>query len=120
MLRDDESVASPQEKNTPTNNAERSGYPDISDLYVISGDDFLDGFNLSQASQEQGWQNKVQDNNFDFVLSVEAQHGLLLLVARRFENVVTRLSEHQRGDTEIHGLSVRGKEDGVAIQEDRR
>ena len=120
VLGDDESKSGPQQEDSASHNAKGGHDPQIGDLDVVLGDHVLYGLNLGQTAQKERGENKVKDDNLDLVLGVESEHGLFLFVARGLKNVVARLTQDQRGDTEVHRLSVRSEEDGIAIEKDGR
>jgi len=116
VLRYYKSESGPKEEDTTKHDDKGSGNPQVSHLNVIVSNHSLDSLNLRKTAQKECWKNKVSNYNLDLVLCVKSQHGLLLLVARRLKDIVSRLAKHQRGNAKVNSFTVRSEENGITIE----
>jgi len=93
---DAEAVAAPEEGNATEHNRKGHDNPGLGEGKVDLGVE-VDG------GKDDGRDGAVHDTNADLVLSVKAEHGLLLVVARGLENVVAGLADDKGEETPVHG-----------------
>mmetsp|Transcript_7225 Transcript_7225/g.14327 ORF Transcript_7225/g.14327 Transcript_7225/m.14327 type:complete len:301 (-) Transcript_7225:18-920(-) len=119
VLGDEEAVLGPEEQGASSHDGDGGHQPQVGDGNVVPGEERLGASPLGELNEHHGGEREIQQHDLHLLGRVEAEHRLLLVVARRLENVVARLADDQGEEAPVDRAAVVDGERRVAPQKDR-